>query len=57
MKLVKRILSLSLIFAFTLAAIAFAYIGNARSGIFHYNSCQYVYRMNSNNKVYFESRG
>ena len=45
-----------MLFVFALAAMAFAYIGNARSGIFHYDSCQYVYRMNDSNKVYFDSR-
>lgn len=56
MKNVKRVISLTLLFVFALAAMAFAYIGNARSGIFHYDSCQYVYRMNNSNKVYFDSR-
>ena len=37
-------------------SMAFAYIGNARSGIFHYDGCQYVYRMKNSNKVYFDSR-
>ena len=36
MKNVKRVISLTLLFVFALAAMAFAYIGNARSGIFHY---------------------
>lgn len=56
MKNVKRVISLTLLFVFALAAMAFAYIGNTRSGIFHYDSCQYVYRMNDSNKVYFDSR-
>ena len=43
MKNVKRVISLTLLFVFALAAMAFAYIGNARSGIFHYDGCQYVY--------------
>lgn len=56
MKNVKRVISLTLLFVFALVAMAFAYIGNARSGIFHYDGCQYVYRMKNSNKVYFDSR-
>ena len=55
-KTIKRILSLTLIFVLSLTALTFAYIGNARSGIFHYDDCRYVYRMNENNKVYFDTR-
>lgn len=56
MKNIKRIVSLTLLFVFALTALAFAYVGNARSGIFHYDNCRYVYRMNDSNKVYFDTR-
>lgn len=57
MRQIKRILPLSLFLIFVVGVVAaFAYIGNARSGIFHYDNCRYVYRMNESNKVYFSSR-
>lgn len=32
------------------------YVGNSRSGIFHYADCRYVGRMSENHKVYFDGR-
>lgn len=56
MRLVKKILPLTLLFALLIAAMAWAYVGNARSQIFHTDDCYYVSRMNENNKVNFEDR-
>ncbi len=37
-------------------ALASDYIGNARTGKFHYASCRWVTKMNPSNKVYINSR-
>lgn len=37
-------------------ALASDYIGNARTGKFHYASCRWVGKMNPGNKVYLNSR-
>lgn len=52
----KRIFPLVLIFVFALTAMAFAEIGNKRSGIYHRDYCSHVSRMNESNKVYFNSK-
>jgi hypothetical protein len=56
MKVLEKILPLALIFTLAIATMSLAYIGNARSHIFHADDCYYVTRMNENNKVYFEDR-
>lgn len=56
MKVLRKILPLTLLFTMAIAAMAWAYVGNARSGIFHTDDCRYVYRMNESNKVYFDDR-
>lgn len=55
-KLLKKVIPLSVLFTFCIVALAFAYVGNSRSHIFHYDDCRYVSRMNAANKVYFEYR-
>lgn len=51
MNVLRKILPLTLIFTLAIAAMAWAYVGNARSHIFHTDDCRYVYRMNDSNKV------
>lgn len=55
-RLAKKVVPLTLVLTLALAAMAFAYVGNARSHIFHTDDCRYVYRMNDFNKVYFDDR-
>ena len=56
LKAVRKIIPLTLLFTLLVAAMAWAYVGNARSHIFHNDDCYYVTRMNDSNKVYFEDR-
>lgn len=56
MNVLRKILPLTLIFTLAIAAMAWAYVGNARSHIFHTDNCYHIDRMNDSNKVYFEDR-
>lgn len=56
MKLLQKILPITLIFTFLISMTAFAYIGNRNTHKFHYDNCYSVSQMAERNKVYFDNR-
>lgn len=55
-RVVPAVLALLISLICVSAALASAYVGNARSYKFHYSDCRYVGRMNESNKVFFGGR-
>ena len=55
-KLLVSCITACLIAVTPVTALAAEYIGNANSHKFHYESCQWVKKMNNANKVYLATR-
>lgn len=53
--IVLFIMVLSMLVA-PLSAYAETYVANSRSGIFHYQGCQWEQKMREENRVYYEDR-
>ena len=50
------VLSIITVLSFACIALAESYIGNKRSGIFHFESCEWAQKISSYNAVEIESR-
>ena len=55
-RLLVCILSFVIVLSLGCIALAGSYIGNQRSGIFHYTSCKWAQKISSYNAVDLESR-